>query len=217
MRSVVAEIDSRGIAAGKGYGSTVELVRVVARIPRSEARSRVDATADVLPGRGLGGAPIAPRLPHTAAAVAEHAIDAADVAVIRSVLARVPLHIGSAQRTHLEAELAKQARILDAGQLTMLGKRMLVYLDQDGRPPTEQPETRRFRDRDGAYELAGWLDREGAEIVRSALSPPPEGEPLDIGRASRTVPTAIRRACCATEDVSFRAVPSRPAGATSTT
>ncbi|HJT04502.1 MAG TPA: DUF222 domain-containing protein [Pseudonocardiaceae bacterium] len=114
MLSVVAEIDSRGIAAGKGYGSTVELVRAVARIPRSEARSRVDAAADVLPGRGLGGAPIAPRLPHTAAAVAEHAIGATDVAVIRSVLARIPVHIGSAQRAHIEAELAKQARILDA-------------------------------------------------------------------------------------------------------
>ncbi|MGH3782510.1 MAG: DUF222 domain-containing protein [Pseudonocardiaceae bacterium] len=28
-----------------------------------------------------------------------------------------------------------------------------------------------FTDRDGGYELGGWLDREAAEIVRSALSP----------------------------------------------
>ncbi|HXT44668.1 MAG TPA: hypothetical protein VN748_11220, partial [Pseudonocardiaceae bacterium] len=67
MLSVVAEIDSRAIAAAKGYATTVELVRAVARVPRSEARSRVDAAADVLPSRGLGGAPVQPRLPETAA------------------------------------------------------------------------------------------------------------------------------------------------------
>ena len=70
MLSVIAEIDSRGIAAAKGYGTTVELVRAIARVPRSEARSRVDAAADVLPGWGLGGVPVGPRLPQTAHCVA---------------------------------------------------------------------------------------------------------------------------------------------------
>jgi hypothetical protein len=164
MLSVIAEIESRGIAAPKGYGTTVELVRAIARVPRSEARSRVDAAADVLPDRGLGGAPVGPRLPQTA-----------DVAVISSVLARMPAHLGTEQRAQLEAELARQARILDAGQWAVLGKRMLAYLDKDGRPPRDhRPETRRhlnLRDRDGGVELSGWLDREGAEIVRAALSP----------------------------------------------
>jgi len=175
MLSVIAEIDSRGIAAAKGYGTTVELVRAIARVPRSEARSRVDAAADVLPGRGLGGGPVGPRLPQTAAAVTDHAIGAADVAVIRSVLARMPARLGTEQRAQVEAELARQARILDAGQLAVLGKRMLAYLDQDGRPPQgHHPETRRhlsLRDRDGGVELSGWLDREAAEIVSAALSP----------------------------------------------
>ncbi|MGH3766121.1 MAG: DUF222 domain-containing protein [Pseudonocardiaceae bacterium] len=63
---------------------------------------------------------------------------------------------------------------LDSGQLAILGRRILAYLDQDGRRPNDAPETRRslrFRDRDGGCELAGWLDRDAAEIVRSALSP----------------------------------------------
>ncbi|MGH3693012.1 MAG: DUF222 domain-containing protein [Pseudonocardiaceae bacterium] len=174
MLSVVAEIDSRGTAATVGYGTTIELVRALARVPRGEARARVAAAADVLPGRGVCGAPVEPRLPGTAAAVADHAIGAADVAVIRSVLAQIPPHLGHEQCTEVEAELARQARILDAGQLAVLGKRILAYLDQDGRPPKEDPETRRrlrFHDRDGGYELSGWLDREAAEIVRSALSP----------------------------------------------
>ncbi|HEX6404260.1 MAG TPA: DUF222 domain-containing protein [Pseudonocardiaceae bacterium] len=90
-----------------------------------EARSRVDATADVLPGRGLGGAPVEPKLPATAAAVAEHAIGAGDVAMIRSVLSRIPAHVPAEQRAEVEAELARHARTLDAGQLAVLGKRIL--------------------------------------------------------------------------------------------
>jgi Domain of unknown function (DUF222)/HNH endonuclease len=174
MLSVVTEIESRNIAATVGYGSTVELIRAVARVPRGEARARVAAAADVLPGRGLGGAPLEPRLAQTAVAVAEHAIGAADVAVIRSVLARIPGHLDDQTRTEVEAVLARQARILDAGQLAVLGKRIPAYLDQDGKPPHDAVETRRklsFHDRDGGFELRGWLDREAAEIVRSALSP----------------------------------------------
>ncbi len=73
-----------------------------------------------------------------------------------------------------EAELARHARTLDPGQLATLGKLILAYLNQDGVAPKDITETRRrlsFTDRDGGYELSGWLDREAAEIVRCALSP----------------------------------------------
>jgi hypothetical protein len=122
----------------------------------------------------VGGVPVEPKLPVTAAAVADAAIGAADVAVIRSILARIPPHLGEHKRAEVEAELARHARTLDAGQLAILGRRILAYLDQDGRRPNDTPGTRRslrFHDRDGGYELAGWLDREAAEILRSALSP----------------------------------------------
>ena len=79
----------------------------------------------MLPGRGLNGAPIEPKLPTTAAAVADAAIGAADVAVIRSVLARIPAHRGADTRTEVQAELARHARTLDAGQLAILGRRIL--------------------------------------------------------------------------------------------
>jgi hypothetical protein len=174
MLSVVAEIDSRGLAGKEGYGTTVELVRALARVPRGEARARVAAASEVLPGRSPAGVAVPPRLPETAAAVAEGAIGAADVAVIRSVLARIPAHIDEGKRAEVQAELARHARTLDAGQLAVLGRRMLAYLDPDGPPPKDEPETRRrlrFADRDGGFELSGWLDREAAELVRCALSP----------------------------------------------
>ena len=193
MLSVVAEIDSRGVAGQVGYGTTMELVRAVSRVSRGEARARISAAADVLPRHGVNGVPVEPKLPATAAAVAEHAIGAADVTVIRSVLARIPPHVGDDKRAEVEAELARHARTLDAGQLAVLGKRILAYLDQDGPRPTDTPETRRwlrFGDRDGGVELAGWLDREAAEIVRAALSPlaaprPTTDTEVDLREASQ--------------------------------
>jgi hypothetical protein len=63
--------------------------------------------------------------------------------------------------------LTRHARTLDAGQLAVLDKRILAYLDQDGARRNDTPQARRrlsFHDRDGGYEMAGWLDREAAEI-----------------------------------------------------
>ncbi|MGH3816108.1 MAG: DUF222 domain-containing protein [Pseudonocardiaceae bacterium] len=192
MLSVVAEVDSRGIAGKEGYGTTVQLIRALCRVPRSEARARLSAAGDVLPSRGLNGAALPPPLPVTAAAVAEGMIGAADVAVIRSVLARIPANVGEEQRAQVEAELAHHARTLDAGQLAVLGRRTLAYLDQDGPAPKDQPETRRwlrFTDRDGGVELSGWLDREAAEIVRSALSPLAAPRPATSADALVNTPT----------------------------
>ncbi|MDQ2789850.1 MAG: DUF222 domain-containing protein, partial [Actinomycetota bacterium] len=69
MLSVIAEVDSRGTATAVGYTNTIDLVCAVGRVTRGEARARIDAAADVLPTRGVGGAPVEPRLPTTAAAV----------------------------------------------------------------------------------------------------------------------------------------------------
>jgi hypothetical protein len=173
LLTVVAEIDSRDMT-GLGYKTTTDLIRAVARIPLGEARARIATATDVLPGRGLNGTPVEPKLPATAAAVAQHAIGAADVRVIRSILRRIPPHLDAHTRTDVETQLAHHARTLDASQLDQLGKRILSYLDQDGARPNDTPETRRhlsFRDRDGGCELTGWLDREATEILRAALSP----------------------------------------------
>lgn len=227
MLSVVAEIDSRTMAPELGYRSTAELVRAIARIPRSEARARVNSAADVLPSRGIGGAPVEPNLPTTAAAVADAAIGAADVAVIRSVLARIPPHLGQDTRAEVEAELARHARTLDDGQLAILGRRILAYLDQDGRRPNDTPETAQralndgelpteggerpqvvvtvslpvLQGRIGTARLAfgGPINADAARRIACDSGVIPvvlgsRGEPLDIGRASRTVPAALRRA-----------------------
>src|SRR6476646_4285660 len=63
MLSVVAEIDSRGTATTVGYPSTVDLIRAVGRVSLGEARARIAAAAEVLPSRGLNGAPVEPNSP----------------------------------------------------------------------------------------------------------------------------------------------------------
>jgi hypothetical protein len=207
MLSVVAEIDSRRMAGGLGYATTTELVRAVARVPLSEARARIATATDLLPRPGLNGTPVQPKLPATAAAVAEHAIGAADVKVIRSILTRIPPHLGDQTRAEVEAELAHHARTLDAGQLTLLGKRILAYLDQDGPRPNDISEIRRhlsFHDRDGGYELAGWLDREAAEILRAALSPLAAPRPATDGEID--LRTAAQRNADALVDLAQRSL-----------
>jgi Domain of unknown function (DUF222) len=203
MLSVVAEIDSRGMAGELGYGTTVGLVRAAARVSRGEAQDRI-AADDVLPGRGVNGAPLEPKLSATAAAVAEGAIGAADVAVIRSVLSRIPEQVAVQQRAEVEAELARHARTLDGGQLAVLGKRILVALPTEGgeRPQvvvTVSLPVLQGRIGSASLALGGPITADiarriacDAEIIPVVLGS--RGEPLDVGRASRTVPTAIRRA-----------------------
>ncbi|MDQ4103557.1 MAG: hypothetical protein M3186_07550 [Actinomycetota bacterium] len=50
-----------------------------------------------------------------------------------------------------------------------------------------------FHDRDGGYELAGWLDREAAEIIRSALSPLAAPRPTTDTEGLPAKPGATRR------------------------
>jgi hypothetical protein len=50
----------------------------------------VNAAADVLLRREVNGAPVEPKLPVTATTVADAAIGATDIAVIRSVPTRIP-------------------------------------------------------------------------------------------------------------------------------
>ncbi len=62
----------------------------------------------------------------------------------------------------------------------------------------------RLRDRDGGCELAGWLDREAAEVVRAALSPlaaPRPGTDVEVD-----LRTAVQRDADALVELAQRAL-----------
>lgn len=181
MLTVIAEADSRQVGATEGFGTTADLLHYLQRIPRSQARARVAAAADLLPGRAVSGEPVAPRLPETAAALADGVIGAEHVAVVRSVLARLPRWVDTERRAEIEAELGRHARTLDAQQLAILGRRILALLDQDGPAPKEEPEPANrlaLHPTDHGCEFSGQLDGEAAAAFQAALSPlaAPRGE-----------------------------------------
>ncbi|WP_214368497.1 HNH endonuclease signature motif containing protein [Pseudonocardia sp. H11422] len=173
MLEVVREVESRGLAERHGYVTGADLLRGTQNISRSTAKARVRAAQDVLPARSLSGEPQPAEMPATAAAVAEGAISAEHVRAIQVTLAALPPHL-ERHRASLEADLAGFARTLDPDAVLKLGKRALAALDPDGpRPRDGDPTRTRFAlvPRGAGFETRGWLDREAAAVLRTALSP----------------------------------------------
>jgi hypothetical protein len=188
--ALIAEIDARDVAGCEGYGTTVELIRDAQNVTRAQARQRLAAAHDVIAACSTSGGAVPPRLAATASALRCGHVNEAQVAVIRDVLAAIPAH-AEQHRHSVEQRLADNAGVLDAGQLRLLGKRELAYLDQDGKPPVDDVAPTRsltMRDlHDGAVRGEFALDPEGAAALRAALSPLAEPRPADDGvRDART-------------------------------
>jgi hypothetical protein len=173
LLEVVAEADRRGLAGAHGYVDAPRLVACTQNVSRAEARRRVAAAGSVLPGRTPSGAETQAPLPATAQALAEEAISGEHVEVIGQVLGALKPHL-ERHRAELEEYLAVHARTFDPQSLRVLGKRRLAVLDPDGPRPRDGSPTRNrlsFAEDGAGWDVRGWLDRESAAVVRSALSP----------------------------------------------
>jgi hypothetical protein len=181
MLAVVAELESRGLAAERGYRDTADLLQSVQRVPAGAAKARVRAARAVVPARSLLGQELVAELPSTAAGVAAAEISFEHVRVIQHTLAALPVHLAGVHRQPLERDLAELARTLDPEALRRAGKHALALLDPDGPRPRDGAPARtrlRFTPRGEGFEARGWFDRESAAILRTALSPlsAPRGE-----------------------------------------
>ncbi|GAA0929099.1 HNH endonuclease signature motif containing protein [Pseudonocardia zijingensis] len=173
LLEVVAEAERRGLAGAHGYVDAVRLVACTQNVSKAEARRRVAAAGSVLPGRTLTGAETAAPLPAAAQALAEHAISHEHVDVIRQILGALKPHL-EPHRAELEEYLAEQARTFDPHSLRTLGKRRVAFLDPDGPKPRDGSPSRNrlsFAEDGAGWDVRGWLDRESAAVLRSALSP----------------------------------------------
>jgi hypothetical protein len=172
--ALIAEIDARDVAGREGYGTTIELIRDAQNLTRTQARQRLAAAHDLAAACSASGAEVPPRLPATARVLAAGQANEAQIGVIRDVLAAIPAH-AEHHRPAVEQRLATNAGVLDAGQLRLLGKRELAYLDQDGTPPVDEATPARsltMRDlHEGGIRGEFVLDPEGAAALRAALSP----------------------------------------------
>lgn len=188
---VISEIDARDVAARAGYGSTIELVRDAQNVTKAQARQHLAAAGSLVARSSPSGAPVPARLPRSANALRAGRLSEAQAAAIMDVVAAIPVHA----RVHVrgvEQRLAGQAGLLDAGQLRVLGRRELAYLDQDGRPPTDPLGPARYltlrNTNDGGLRGELRLDAQGAATFRAALSPLAAPRPTEDGsRDGRTV------------------------------
>jgi hypothetical protein len=183
MLSLVSELDSRGIAPTLGYSNTAALLVHTLRISRTDARHRLAQAADLHPQTTPTGSVIDAALPHTATALAQGAVSAEHVDVIRKTLQDLP-HLTLEQRVQAERVMLAQAAEDDPRALARFGGRVRDIVDPDGPPPPvdddpvrPERELRRHTRRDGTMEFKGHLDAETAQQLEALLKPFEKSDP----------------------------------------
>ncbi|TCO59925.1 HNH endonuclease [Actinocrispum wychmicini] len=182
MLQVLAEVDSRGVAARLGYSNTPALLVHVLRVSRADARHRLAQAEDLLDTTTLTGSVVAASMPLTAAALERGEVGSGHVDVIRRTL-RSMAHLDAERRGWAEELLVIQAGEDDPAALLRHAGRIRDIVDPDGTPPVDDglvlPERllRRHVRRDGRMEFKGWLDPENAALFDTLLKPFEKSDP----------------------------------------
>ncbi|GFG96163.1 HNH endonuclease signature motif containing protein [Mycobacterium timonense] len=103
------------------------------RISTADAGRRVAEAADLGQRQALSGEVLAPTLSATAAAQRRGVIGDAQVRIIRSFFAELPVAIDPGTRAHVEADLAYQASRFGPGELHQYARRAMGWLNPDGK------------------------------------------------------------------------------------
>ncbi|MGH3764491.1 MAG: DUF222 domain-containing protein [Pseudonocardiaceae bacterium] len=218
MLDVVAEIDSRGIAGREGFGTTQRLLGGVLHLSMAEARMRVEHATLVGTRCTITGETLPPRLPATAAALAEGEIGTGQLRVITETMIVMPPSVPEPARERVEADLAGYARDFDPRRLRVIANRVLDVVNPDGPEPVQEDPTPAtpargelwLRDRrDGSLGLEGWLDPEHGSEFRALIEqlatrhPTPEGAPDQRTTPQRQADALIElcQHACATGDL----------------
>ncbi|MFC4948729.1 HNH endonuclease signature motif containing protein [Pseudonocardia sp. GCM10023141] len=181
--ALVREAEVRGLAGAHGYNTTNELLQCTQNITKAEARRRITAAKDVLPGRSPSGDALPAALPETAKAFAEGAISAEHITVIQRTLGGLKPDL-EPHRAELESYLAAHARVFNPYELGVLARRRLAFLDPDGAAPRDTPPTQdhlTFTANGEGFDLRGWLNTESAADLNTALSPLAAPQPAEDG------------------------------------
>jgi hypothetical protein len=197
MFDVIAEIESRGLAAREGFGSTARLVGAMLRLSAGEARMRTEQARLVGLRRSVIGEPLPAQLPATAAALTEGRIGTGQLRVIAETMTTLPASLPEPVRERAEADLAGYAADFDPRRLRTVAARLLAHLEPDGTAPSDHPapavpahgELWLHPRRDGRLGLEGWLDAEHGAQLRSLIEQLATPRPHPDGtRDTRSVP-----------------------------
>ena len=215
---LIAELATRDAAVEVGYPNLPALLRDVLRISPTEARRRLTHASAVTETPLVSGCVAPASLPATAAALQEGVLGADHIEVIARTLGDLPLHVRDADRELAERTLVEAAHSMDARTLTKVGHRVRAWLDEDGTPPADRelaepvnelhspdgngsrnPVPTRRGPGQAILDGIGPIDAESARRIACDARIIPvvlgsRSEPLDLGRASYTVSTALRRA-----------------------
>ncbi len=144
-------------------------------ISRAEASRRIKEAADLGTRIGLTGEPVAPALPATAMAQRDGKLGVGQVAVIRSLLHRMPGWIDAATREQVESDLASKGTGFRPEQLAELARTLTDCLNPDGTYRDEDRARCRGlslgnQQADGMSELRGLLTPEARATLEAALA-----------------------------------------------
>ncbi|WP_159067517.1 DUF222 domain-containing protein [Gordonia iterans] len=141
--SSIHRISDRGVYRRAGHISTHQLYAHGARLGVGEARRR-RVTAEGIGAMGtLTGERLEPRLAATAAAVGDGDAGGAHVAAVTEIMDKLPSAVTHDQRVKAEGMLADAARRLDPAAVTVVGNRILAWLDPDGTLADDHDRQRR--------------------------------------------------------------------------
>ncbi|WP_454162492.1 DUF222 domain-containing protein [Gordonia iterans] len=141
--ALYVEVSDRGVYRRAGHISAHQLYAHGARLGVGEARRR-RVTAEGIGAMGaLTGERLEPRLAATATAVADGDAGGAHVAAVTEIMDKLPSAVTHDQRVKAEAMLADAARRLDPAAVTVVGNRILAWLDPDGTLADDHDRARR--------------------------------------------------------------------------
>ncbi len=159
-----------------GATSWAEVLATRLQISTGAARQRI-GYAELFGARtALTGEPLAPRLPHIAAAQARGQIGPEHLRVIEKFFEELPAHVDAQTRDQVEGDLAQIATGLGPVQLRQAADRLALLLNQDGDPPNDAERARRRhltigrQGADGMSEIRGLLDPEARATLDAVLA-----------------------------------------------
>jgi hypothetical protein len=187
----LADLDSRGIAADLGYGKLAFLLRDAAHIDTAVAKRLIEQAQALHASAGVSGAPVPPRLPLAAEALAEGSITTEHVRKIEQFRESLPPDVPEAAWEAAEQCLVTQGTECAPAGLTKTITELRAHLDPDGTLPDEKdladPERELHlhwsRDRK-RLNLRGSLDPEAGKRLEETLAPLAERrlhDPADPG------------------------------------
>lgn len=184
LARLAAEADPKAL----GGTSLADVLCTRLRISKTEAKRRITDAEVFGPRTAMTGEPLAPRLPHVAAAQQRGDIGPEHLRVITKFFDELPAHVDYQSREAAEADLARIATGLGPTQLRKAADRLAALIDPDGHEPSDADRARKRyftierQGRDGMSKCHGLLDPEARatlEAVQAKRAAPGMCNPED--------------------------------------